>query len=627
MAILDDETNVPVFSVNREKKQTSSVYHTGIGNINPQTMLDVTDCGITDIINVINDMAKRYNLINYNSQNFINALTQSEDEAVQFIENNFIDPTTNKEVVQDINGYLVLRTMPNNLNNLDTYVLYSYLYPNWKNNTLNQLLDNNKNDNKAIIFAINADATMFETYNIFDNCNIINVFPWVAGIKINVNKTVNVNNKFYKLGLGINTQQYVTYESNDNIQKFFACLLSYNFQLQDIVIRKKSIDSAQILNQEKASDVRYQYAQQYPIQTLVQYTIDLTDINKMTIANLDYSSLEESNKQVFSSIKDMNLATKLSLFFYNLKKFYTTINEDDYGVLVFEDKYTDFVSLFWCCGKSANTITLISLELKINSIVIPSLSLKGDLMVKGDSYFSDGTRNYVFIDTQQQFMGVNSSEILNKYNTSIDNIKYSKLNLSKQNMVVSSNLYPNFVAERIPLGEQIIDSSAIPQPNIKSGYFSAVSAMTIRRTSNNYSFQDMFDYSQQYSDPKAGYIKPNPQGFTSMLGTSTAETPISTKYTAGPSFVYEIKDNTGATNILGRNYMGIDRMSSDGIITKAGFGIQVNDIDNGSTYRDLLYVDNDSQLSVNSIRLGGHLLTVDKNGNLLFDGKKVKVGK
>jgi hypothetical protein len=626
LTILDDVTNVPVFSVNREKKQTSSVFHTGIGNTNPQTMLDVTDCGITDIINVINDMAKRYNLINYNSQNFINALTQSEDDAVQFIENSFIDPTTNKEVVQDINGYLYFNQIPNNLDGQDVKFIYHNLYPNWKNNTLNQLLDNNKNDKQAIQFVINASTIMMKNNNIFNLSNTIDVFQWVAGIKTSLHRSIKANDNFYLIGTGVNLQQYLTYESNDNIQKFFACVESYNFQLQDIVIRKKNIDPSQILNQEKASDVRYQYAQQHPIQSLVQYTIYLNDINKMTISNLDYISLEESNKQVFSSIKDMNLATKLSLFFYNLKIYYTAINEDDYGVLAFEDKYTDFVSLFWCSSssKSENTITLISLELQINSIVIPSLSLKGDLMVKGDSYFSDGTKNYVFIDTQQQFMGVNSAEILNKYNTSIDNIKYSKLNLSKQNMVVSSNLYPNFVAERIPLGEQFVDDAGNQQPNINSGYFSAVSAMTIRRTSNNYSFQDMFNYSQQYSDPKAGHIKPNPEGVTSMLGKSTKETPICTKYTAGPSFVYEIKDNTGATNILGRNYMGIDKMSSDGI-TKAGFGIQVNDIDNGSTYRDLLYVDNDSQLSVNSIRLGGHLLTVDEEGNLLFDGKKVSL--
>jgi hypothetical protein len=283
------------------------------------------------------------------------------------------------------------------------------------------------------------------------------------------------------------------------------------------------------------------------------------------------------------------------------------------------------MSLFWCSKVSSGIITLISLELQVNSIIIPSLNLKGDLQVSGDTYFSNGENAYAFIDTQQKFMGVNSLEILNKYQTSIANINYSKLNLSKQNMVVSSSLYPNFVAERIPLGEIIVDpNTGTTSPNIKSGFFTAVAPMTIRRTSNYYTFQDMYNYSQDYCNPVYKYITPNPPEFVSMLGKSTKANPIYTKYTAGPSFVYEIKDNTGDTNILGRTFMGIDRITKTGTI-KAGFGIQVNDYDNNSNYRDLLYIDNNSQMSVNSINLGGHLLEVDTNGNLCFDGKIVNL--
>ena len=286
------------------------------------------------------------------------------------------------------------------------------------------------------------------------------------------------------------------------------------------------------------------------------------------------------------------------------------------------------MSLFWCSNISLNAsgdqiITLISLEIQIKSIIIPSLNLKGDLQVNGDTYFSNGENTYAFIDTQQKFMGVNSLEILNKYQTSIANINYSKLNLSKQNMVVSSSLYPNFVAERIPLGEIIVDpKTGVSRPNIQSGFFTAVAPMTIRRTSNYYTFQEMYNYSQDYCNPTYKYITPNPPEFVSMLGKSTKETPIYTKYIAGPSFVYEIKDNTGDTNILGRTFMGIDRITPTGTI-KAGFGIQVNDYDNGSNYRDLLYIDNNSQLSVNSIKLGDHLLAIDADGNLCFDGQKV----
>jgi hypothetical protein len=42
---------------------------------------------------------------------------------------------------------------------------------------------------------------------------------------------------------------------------------------------------------------------------------------------------------------------------------------------------------------------------------------------------------------------------------------------------------------------------------------------------------------------------------------------------------------------------------------------------NDTQEREILYVDNNSQLSVNSIMLGGKLLEVDASGNLLFDKK------
>jgi hypothetical protein len=58
-------------------------------------------------------------------------------------------------------------------------------------------------------------------------------------------------------------------------------------------------------------------------------------------------------------------------------------------------------------------------------------------------------------------------------------------------------------------------------------------------------------------------------------------------------------------------------------LIRGGFGIQVNDIENESNFRNLLYLDNNSELTVNSIKLGGHTLSVDGNGNLLFDGKIV----
>ena len=623
LTILDDKTNVPVFTVNREQKITSSVYHTGIGTTNPTTMLDINDCGVKDINDIIKSMASQYNLINYNLNNFINALQKSQADAVEFIETNFIDPNTGKELTQSINNYLYFYKIPNDLNSKEHLILYNWLYPNWNNYTIDYLLKNNVNDQQAIQFNNNIINDIYKSFNFFNKSQLMVIFPWVTGIKVTNSRTVNINNNFYNIGMGVNLQNYVTYESNDNIQKFFTCLQSYTYQLQDIVIRYNKIPSSNILNEQKATDVRYQAAQVYPIQKLVQYTIDFNDISTMTISNLDYDTFQISNTQIYSNITDLNLRTKLLFFFNNSKVQYTSINLNDYGVINFEDKYNEFVSLFWCSNVSTNNlITLISLELQIDSIVIPSLNLKGDMKVYGDAYFTnspndDDSNTYVYIDTRNKFMGINSLETSINYNTQIGNISLSKYNLANQNVIISSDVYPNLVGERNAANEQTKNEEGEVVPNLP--YFVPLAPLSLRRISNYYDFGDMLKYSKQYTTP----IDPK-LNLTTMTGKSTPENPQYTTYHYGSSIAYEIRDKNGYSNVLGRNYMGLDDVVNGN--PRAGFGIQVIDNDNDYSYRNIMYVDNQSTLSVNAIKLGGNnVLSVDEEGNLLFNGKKVNL--
>uniref|UniRef100_A0A6C0IFH7 Uncharacterized protein n=1 Tax=viral metagenome TaxID=1070528 RepID=A0A6C0IFH7_9ZZZZ len=635
LTILDDVTRVPVFNINREKKQTTSIFHTGIGTSDPKTMLDVNDCGIQDIINIIEDMAVKYNVLNYNIANFANALSQSESVAVNFLQTNFIDPLTGVQFVQDINSYILSYNVSNDLIPLNQKTLYNWSLPEWNGKTYSQILNTDKNNIYLANSTINCTTNIYNTDNIFNLSNIFSTYPFRNGIKTSFRNIVKINNKFYGIGIGVNLQKYVTYESNDNIQKFFQSLESYNLQLQDIVIRYKNIQANQILNQQKASDVRYQQQQQYPIQKLVQYKIDPENINNFQISDFDSNTLLPSSTKTYSTVNDQNLICKLNIIFINFKNYYTNINQNNYGVLAFEDKYNDFVSLFWCSNVDASgVITLISLELQINTIVIPSLSVKGDLKVKGDAYFTDShNKTYLYIDSDKKFLGINSLEVLNEYNTSITNVKYSSLNMSQQNMVVASDFYPNLVADRNASRERALDENGNPILDVNGNpvpvipYFVPLAPITLRRTSNYYSISDLYNYSQQYTTS-------NRIGVTSMLGVTTANNPNDTTYVAGSGITYEIKDKTGVATILGRSFMGIDRIDNinngEFIVPKSGFGIQVNDLDNESKYRNILYVNNDSQLtvnsvSVNSIRLGGHILNIDGNGNLCFDGRTVSL--
>jgi len=614
LTIMDDTTNVPVFDVNREKKQTSSVYMTGIGKTNPQTMLDVNDCGVTDIINVINQMATKYNLLNYNSPGFIEAFAESETSAFQYFENNFIDPATGKELVQDINSYLFVVQTPNNLYPKDTKYIYHGLKPYYRNNTLQQLLDKSKNDKQVINFAINYEEKKNNNNNFFNLSSVIVVYNWMAGIKIATTKNIIVDGKNYTIGTGVNLQQYLTYESNDNIQKFFACLQSYNFQLQDIVIRYQIQNNnpiSPILNQQKAADVRYQYAQQYPIQKLFQYTIDFNNIQNMTISSFDYNALTVSNTQTYSEIMDASLITKLMFLFINLKNKYTLIRKDDYGVISFEDQYDDFLSLFWCSSVSGNTVTLISLELQINTIIIPSLQLKGDMKIQGDTYFCNGTTStnkdiYALIDTDKKFFGINTVQTVSNYANNYATTTNGSF--AKNNVYITSNTYPNTIIERIEETEK---------PSTSNYHkFKNYSTLSVRRNSNLYTFEEMYKYSKRYTSTNA-------PGLINCYGS------VKNKYYYGADIAYEIQDITNIVKEIGNIHIGIDKIETNDVdgstIVRGGFGVSLVDpLPSGNVQqREILHVDNNSQMYVNSIMLGGKLLQVDVSGNLLFDGKKV----
>jgi hypothetical protein len=244
------------------------------------------------------------------------------------------------------------------------------------------------------------------------------------------------------------------------------------------------------------------------------------------------------------------------------------------------------------------------------------------MKVYGDAYFTnssndDNSNTYAFIDTRHNFMGINSLERSINYNTQITNISLSQYNLANQNVVISSDVYPNLVGERNTAKEQIINSNGEIVPNLQ--YFVPVAPLTVRRTSNYYELEDMLKYSKQYTTP----VDPK-LNLTTMTGKSTLENPQYTTYQYGTSIAYEIRDKNGFSNIIGRNYMGLDDVVNGN--SRAGFGIQVLDNDNDYSYRSIMYVDNESTLSVNAIKLGGNnVLSVDDEGNLLFNGKKVNL--
>jgi hypothetical protein len=97
------------------------------------------------------------------------------------------------------------------------------------------------------------------------------------------------------------------------------------------------------------------------------------------------------------------------------------------------------------------------------------------------------------------------------------------------------------------------------------------------------------------------------------------------KYHYGADLTFEVKDKYNIIKEIGNISIGIDDITQNGEI-KGGFSVCVVDTDKTENplERQILYVNNKSVLYVNEIMLGGFLLKSDTDGNLLFNGRKVK---
>jgi len=200
--------------------------------------------------------------------------------------------------------------------------------------------------------------------------------------------------------MGVNLQTFnLLYNNNLNIQKFFEYLESYTFYLQDIVSRYNKIDIKNIINFNKAEEIKINSLRKYPIENFKKYEFDFNNRQNIIVSDVNFENLSISNSQKYSEILDVNLKNKLILFITNLQKYYNSYKKDDYGIVHFEDNYVDFVSLFYCIKFENNILTLFSLEIQLNNIILPSTRIKGDTKIIGDLYLDDdNNKNFITVD-------------------------------------------------------------------------------------------------------------------------------------------------------------------------------------------------------------------------------------
>ena len=599
-----------IFKTDIANQQILNLYKVGVGTSMPKSMLDVHDSGIGDVIKVINEMADEMYLLNLNFSKFRDSKDDSDFD--EKIKTKFIDPLTGKQLNQTTEKYIVLSKINKGLDDDKLFMIYHGIYQNWNGQFLKNVKD--PNNQQAIDNIFNFAFPLAFNKNMFFNNGFTNfTYNFTFGMRQQLNRYFILNDNIYVIGVGVNLQNLnIQYNTNKNLQHFFNYLSSYSLYLQDLVTRLKDIDTKNIINYQKSQNIMHVDLQNFPIQSVNQYKIDLQNINNFIVSECNFNNLDITNSKLYSDITDVNLKNKLYMFVSNINTYYPKLNKYDYGMVHFEDDYDDFFSLFYCSSIDNNIITLYSFELQINTIIPPSFNLRGDSQIKGDLYMNDSNNNnYVLIDTENKFMGVNTKEIFVNYSNTYSTT--TNCSLTKQNMVVKNNKYPVLVSERVN------ERTDADFNNYQ--YFKNFTSSTLRRTSNLYGFSEILDYSGKYTTKTVNNL-PN------SFGPDKDGNYIN-KYHYGADLNFEIKSKDNIIKEIGDINIGIESIVTreDGTEDLKGcFSVSMVDTDpksNDAVERSILFVENNSTLHVNKIKLGGKLLEVDKDGNLKFGGKKV----
>ena len=193
------------------------------------------------------------------------------------------------------------------------------------------------------------------------------------------------------------------------------------------------------------------------------------------------------------------------------------------------------------------------------------------------------TRSHIFMDPTTSYIGIGTNDQIVKY---ADDYLTTKIN-NLQHVVIKSQNYPNLVSTRIAESRKHMASN-----NPEYYYFDQFSSSTMRRESNLYNFDEMYNHCEDSSE----------------------ESGIKRRY--GTDISFEIADKTKKTCEIGNVGMVIDKIDDEGNVY-GGFSVKtipnIETLNNKDVTRPgntIMYVSSDGVLHISGIALGSKLLTV-----------------
>ena len=576
-----------IFKVSTRDKLISNMFNVGIGTQTPNTALDIHECGVTDIIRVLKYESINYNILNqliYETKTAYNKNPDQDKEELIRTTIQSVFPNS-KQSKSGYIGCAKLNMVTKHTD--DSEFIYHWLFPDWVGQPLGKVVDP---ENAALLEAAHvAQQEFLDSGLLYDNSLYKGSFNFLYGQKRYCIRAFLLGETMYYYTLGINIQEYhLNPTTNMKIANWINVANAQGYMLSDMVMR--STNPGVVYNKQQAANRLAIVLNSYP--KVVSNTVKVVLSNKFfdsTISDLNFHTLNETDKKVLSEITDINNRTFAVSMLDTIRTNYSNIKSGDYGIFAFEDTQYDYRGYFYAISETE----LFVLYLCINEYIIPTLDMYGDARIKGDLLLSSDENNvitnFVSIDPSVKYVGINTDERKLFYQDMESYTTLTSNTTPSHHVVIRNNKYPNVVMERIQ--EATVGSN---------------SAATMKRTSQIYTHNEI----QQLIQEK--YPNNNIASWE-------------TKKTYGPDISFEIMDKTGYTREIGQLKVVVDRYDANTGNIYAGFGFQTTDptITDGnieSQTKNLMYVDHTGTLFINKIQIGGKLLEINKDGQLTING-------
>jgi hypothetical protein len=486
----DNNANVS-FTVDNVQKNIVQLYKVGIGELYPESTLDIKDSSTQDVLTLIQDINK--------SDVYTNQLlTELKDASM--------DSATVKSIVervcptQTIDLFYVVLALEEPLDKNKITYLYFYPFPEWTDKNL-PMLRADPTISQQLVDTFEATATtMASTYA--GNglmAPIVSRFVWGEkrnGVFYFTNKT-----KLYALATGKNVQNLnLKVNTNVNFSAYFSVENAYQYYLQSMLISIKNIP---VLNHPMLKATMKDVHYQYPTPLIKWY-----DIEKETVAFVTYSdklTLAHLNQLDQISIHTLpsNDRHKELSFFNNIKKQYT-LQPDIYGMISYEDDRNYFMSQFYVLQTM-----VLAVELPIEDYLKPTLNVVGDSRLQGEVqvYDKNTSTQYTTIDPANHFVGIHTDKRTIHYSNDYTNTKKIGENLAQHHAYITNDSYPNLVCE-------VTNGTSAATMKIASNQpFSEMGTKDLYGPDISFEIEDVTEITREVGTLRMGYDSDNKIGF------------------------------------------------------------------------------------------------------------------